>query len=822
MSRRNSNQSLFAKIRNCIVLVSVILLASCTSLSEVYEEMYGPASPRNRVLSLEELKQQSYVSYTKDVAPILNQRCTVCHSCYDAPCQLKLASIEGLDRGATTAPAYNGARFTYQEPTRLGIDAKNTAQWRAKGFTPVLNERTENPQINLDNSLLYQMLTLKRRNPLPTEGRLPEIYDVGTQLLVDESFVHSQRCPTIETFPDFAKNHPEWGMPFAFPGLSNKEFKTIETWLEQGGRVEPSTPVTETLEKEVAKWEAFLNQASNKEKLMSRYLYEHLFLGHVYFDKLDKEKFFTLVRSRTAPGQPIDRIPSIRPYDDPGGVDAFYYRLQYYTETIVDKTHMPYAFNDQRLDRYKVLFLDTEYEVNELPSYETRLSANPFKAFAAIPAKVRYQFMLDEAHFFISGFIKGPVCRGSIALSVIDDHFWVLFMDPEKSFISGDSEFLAEVSDDLRMPSEQEDSASLLSVWATYSSVERKYFKAKLDYLRDHYPAGERTVKIEQIWDGSKVNDNAALTVYRHYDSATVLKGFVGEVPKTGWIIDYPILERIHYLLVAGFNVFGKAGHQLSTRLYMDFLRMESELAFLAFFPSEESQKMYEHWYRGTKYPKKLQKLIGDGMGKYVPDIDYKSDDMKTEFYVMVSQYLGEAQKRKDYINLCTKLHDLCEAAGLTEKATATQKALRKLSDIGGEITVVFPDTAFLRIIVDGSVENDLVYTIVRNKSYLNVTSLTVGESSRIPSEDTIDIVEGFVGAYPNFFFEIKYEELDAFVDQYAQITNYAKYNALVDLYGVRRTNPRFWQVSDWFYAKYQHDEPILAGLFDLNRYKNR
>jgi len=78
------------------------------------------------------------------------------------------------------------------------------------------------------------------------------------------------------------------------------------------------------------------------------------------------------------------------------------------------------------------------------------------------------------------------------------------------------------------------------------------------------------------------------------------------------------------------------------------------------------------------------------------------------------------------------------------------------------------------------------------------------------------------VGAYPNFFFEINYKDLDAFVEQYAEITNYAKYNALVELYGVRRTNPRFWQVSDWFYAKYQHDEPVMAGLFDLNRYKNR
>lgn len=35
------------------------------------------------------------------------------------------------------------------------------------------------------------------------------------------------------------------------------------------------------------------------------------------------------------------------------------------------------------------------------------------------------------------------------------------------------------------------------------------------------------------------------------------------------------MLERIHYLLVAGFNVFGNVGHQLNTRLYINFLRMQ-------------------------------------------------------------------------------------------------------------------------------------------------------------------------------------------------------------------------------------------------------
>ena len=198
-------------------LIAPLLIIGCTSIVAKYDTLYGPAAPKNRVMSETQKGDKRLLSYTNDVQPILAQRCVVCHACYDAPCQLNLTSGEGVDRGATKAPVYNGARFIASEPTRLGVDATTTQQWRDMGFHPVLNERTENQQINLDQSLLYQMLILKRRNPLPTEGRLPEEFDVGTKLHADEGFSHSQQCPSIETFPKFAVNHPQWGMRTAYP-----------------------------------------------------------------------------------------------------------------------------------------------------------------------------------------------------------------------------------------------------------------------------------------------------------------------------------------------------------------------------------------------------------------------------------------------------------------------------------------------------------------------------------------------------------------------------------------------------------------------------
>jgi uncharacterized membrane protein len=38
---------------------------------------------------------QTY-SYSRDVKPIIEQKCVACHACYDAPCQLILTSAQGL------------------------------------------------------------------------------------------------------------------------------------------------------------------------------------------------------------------------------------------------------------------------------------------------------------------------------------------------------------------------------------------------------------------------------------------------------------------------------------------------------------------------------------------------------------------------------------------------------------------------------------------------------------------------------------------------------------------------------------------------------
>ena len=166
---------------------------------------------------------------------------------------------------------------------------------------------------------------------------------------------------------------------------------------------------------------------------------------------------------------------------------------------------------------------------------------------------------------------------------------------PEAPIASTHPEYLNAMAGYLASPAELEDTLRLLAVETRYRRLEQNYREARKRYAERLEPVNLDEA-MKYIWDGEGTNPNAALTVFRHLDSASVTHGLVGDYPETAWIIDYPILERIHYLLVAGFNVYGNLGHQLNTRLYMDFLRMEGEDYFLSLLPAADRKSIRDSW----------------------------------------------------------------------------------------------------------------------------------------------------------------------------------------------------------------------------------
>jgi hypothetical protein len=781
-------------MRVVTISILVAVLAGCA----VYygyrlDDLYGPADPAryDRPVAADPT-----LDYWRDVKPIVDNRCVVCHGCYDAPCQLNLASYQGVTRGSDKRMVYDAARLLAASPTRLFVDAQSNAEWRKKGFYPVLNERAMTPEANREASVLYRLLRLKRTHPLPAGAVLPKDR-------FDFSLDREQQCPAIEEMDRFEQKFPQWGMPFGLPGLTDREYATLTRWIEAGAPYRDPLPLPDAYLKRIADWERFLNGDSLKTQLMSRYVYEHWFLGNLYFDDLPGREYFQLVRSKTPPGRPIEVIATRRPYDHPG-VERVYYRLRRMVETPLAKTLMPYALNAPRMARLKEWFLDAPYEVTALPSHAPEVASNPFVAFVHLPINARYRFMLDEAQFTLMGFIKGPVCRGQVALSVITDHFWAIFADPGLE-AAKDPEFLAQEAKNLDLPAEHGSTTGMLR-WLQYARLEADFLRAKSRHLNERFGSGNPLV-LKMLWDGDRKNPNAALTVFRHFDSASVVQGLIGERPQTAMLIGYPLLERIHYLLVAGYDVYGNYGHQVDTRLYFDFMRMEGEMNFLGLLPRAARQPVRGHWYRGARKEHIQQFQDTDSYYSQETGIEFKTQDPLTEMYALLKEYLAPVSSARYAI----------ASSGLSG---APLQSLTDLSRVRGRAISYLPEASFLT--VRGAAGSDYHFTLLSNSAHSNVAELLGDSKRRLPDEDDLTLVNGFIGAYPNAFFVMNAADLPGFANAVRGLASEADYQNLLARYGIRRTDERFWAHSDALNAAYRRWAPREAGLFDYNRFENR
>jgi hypothetical protein len=608
-------------------------------------------------------------------------------------------------------------------------------------------------------------------------------------------------------------------MPFGFPPLKQQEFNLIAGWLAQGAKgPEPDEQkelesITAADLSSVNKWEDFFNARDAKHVMTARYLYEHLFLAHIQFSS-DSENFYELVRSRTPPGEPVDVVAVVRPYDNPGG--DFYYRFRRIHSTIVYKTHMVFTLDEEAHRRYTELFIEPPWQKEpEIMGYSEKESADPFFIFEQIPARSRYLFLLDNAHYMIMTFIRGPVCKGQVALNVINDHFWIMFLDPEADLAVRYPAFLKLHGEKLKMPAEEGSESSVLkAIKNPYHDLAMAFHQVRQDYYMSHYFNG---TDYDAIWKGSKSSDAPLLTVFRHFDSASVHRGALGDLPRTLWILDYPLFERIYYSLVAGFDVFGNAWHQLTTRLYMDALRREAEGNFLDFLPRDIREETMKDWYQGMDFFHVRYHPTPMPTG-----INYSSDDPKREFVETLVREIfpKELNIHLDPVNyMAGKSYPRPPLQ--IETPAAVFKAFHAISGPGegffSQVTDHNANVAFIRVKM--AEQEDLVISAVIRRWHDNVTFLFGERRTLDPSRDSADFFPGFIGSYPNYFFEVDLADVSDFVDLLENYRGSEEDIEKLQKYGVNRSNENFWQVFDWFQDRFLQSDPVHAGLFDLNRY---
>jgi hypothetical protein len=114
-----------------------------------------------------------------------------------------------------------------------------------------------------------------------------------------------------------------------------------------------------------------------------------------------------------------------------------------------------------------------------------------------------------------------------------------------------------------------------------------------------------------------------------------------------------------------------------------------------------------------------------------------------------------------------------------------------------------------------------VIYALAHNRAHTNVASMFREDERLVPEKDTVTIVPGTLGSYPNFLFDVDVSEIDAFVGTLTAVTGPEDLDALAARWGVCRSEPAFWNAFDWIHEDFRRREPTRSGLLDLNRYEN-
>jgi hypothetical protein len=255
----------------------------------------------------------------------------------------------------------------------------------------------------------------------------------------------------------------------------------------------------------------------------------------------------------------------------------------------------------------------------------------------------------------------------------------------------------------------------------------------------------------------------------------------------------------------------------------MDFLRVEGEVNFLQFLPPGVRSPMIAEWYIGDRAIEAhdFDAVLTDRETR----VAFRTDDPKREFVerVIDDHLLKAAGIRFDEINYLRGDTLLPEMPKQFETHRDYLNGMRALTAPGTSLIRHFSESdanlAFVR--VRDFEGEDHFATIVVNRWHDNVNSM-FGEESRLDAaKDTMEIHERSIGSYPNIFFDVEGRELPEFFDLLQNFDGSPEYVRKFQRFAVFRTDPRFWSTYDWFQHRFEEDEPLQSGIYDLNRYSS-
>lgn len=744
------------------------------------------------------------ISYQRDVQPIFNKRCIACHGCLGSPCNLKLDSYAGAERGAFGLNPYTSHIRAYP---RTDMDAAKTLeQWREIGFWSVLTEAEprkasqQTAKDGLDGSLMAQFLEAGNAHNQPgfsREALAPAYAD---------RFEYG--CPAT---PDAAATllaaNAAMGMPFGLPAIDADDFAVLKRWIAAGAPgpsdEELRAAAAPARPDEIAHWEAFFNAPDPRHQLVARFIFDHVYLATIVLEESPGERF-RLVRSTTPPGAPIDVIGTGLPYDDPyahAGVDRFWYRLQKKTEAPMQKNLFLWRLKHADREHLERLFFGPDGRgadwSDSAPLEPPWGIGNPFSVFRAIPAEARYRFLLENAETVTSGVIYGPVCNGQTATYAVKDHFWVFFVDPAAD------------------PSVQDPKLGLSS-WEAL--MDRSVFgnAAYVDaYNRALTELRPKGWSVGAIWDGDGTNTNAWLTVMRHDTNVSVVRGGQGGTPRTLWLMTYSGLERMYYDTVASFEYWAGDLSKLQTLLFFNYLRQEFEDNFLMLLPPADREAVRKTWTQGVG-------SLGLDLIPFAAD-DRERDDGPGDATASLQALIEAVEEHfspaiagpPDRLN-----PDVKPKIDLAEPITSLADWERALSTL----TVVqgLPFSRFLPSVIvvrlDGA-ETTGVYSLVVNRVYESQYTLVFQDGQALPDLYSLSVYPTIINGFPNLFVDLDLDQAGDFLDDLRNIENAADWEQFQARHAILRNSARLWPFYDWVNGWNVQHRQDAAGYLDLSYY---
>jgi hypothetical protein len=241
----------------------------------------------------------------------------------------------------------------------------------------------------------------------------------------------------------------------------------------------------------------------------------------------------------------------------------------------------------------------------------------------------------------------------------------------------------------------------------------------------------------------------------------------------------------------------------------MDFLRMEGESNFLNLLPPDTRKTLLAKWYQNSS--KELTDYLEGDINSFDQEsgITYFSSTPQNELYTMLAEHLAHVQPQPERL----------APAVLNQQQ---RNILSSINDLPAKQATILPETTILMIRDDEKPDNIDVYTILRNSAHFNVNSLFEEEENRDVANDSLTLVHGFLGSYPDAFWQLNASEVEQTLTLLRQMESEEDYEALLDKVGMRRTNPNFWAFSDTLLQWSERHNPIEGGLLDYNRLEDR